>query len=32
MVYGVESSEEIQEGEDCDRPFSHIKEMIVLNK
>ena len=30
MVYGVERGREIREGEGCDRPFSHIKE-IVLN-
>ena len=29
MVYGVESGIEIQEGEDYDRPFSHIKETIL---
>ena len=31
VVYGVENGREIQKGEDCDRPFSHIKENIVLN-
>ena len=27
----IESGREIQEGEACDRPFSHIKEKIILN-
>ena len=31
MVYAVKHGGEIQEGEGCDRPFSHIKEKIVLN-
>ena len=31
VVYGIKSGGEIQEGEGCDRPFSHIKEKIVLN-
>ena len=32
MVYGVESGREIQEGEGCDRPFSHIKKIDLNNK
>ena len=31
MVYGIKSGREIQEGEGCDKPFSHIAEMIILN-
>ena len=31
MIYGVQSSRKIQKGEGSDRPFSHIKEQIVLN-
>ena len=31
VVYGVESVGDIHEGEGCDRPFSHIKEKIILN-
>ena len=30
MVNGIKSGGEIQEGEGCDRPFSHI-EKIALN-
>ena len=29
MVYGVKSGRVIEEGEGCDRPFSHIKEKLV---
>ena len=31
MVHGIELSGEIQEGEGCYRPFSHMKEEIGLN-
>ena len=32
MVKGIKSDREIQEGEGCDRPFSHVEKKIVLNK
>ena len=31
MVYGIEGGREIQGGEGCNRPFSHIEEKIILN-
>ena len=31
VVYGVECGGEIQEGEGCDKLFSHIEEKIILN-
>ena len=30
-MWSIVSKAEIQEGEGCDRPISHIKEKILLN-